>query len=59
MLFDKVCVHTFSQGGQHLVVDGNSGAVHVVDGETLTLIKRICDNDRIHGPDDLKELLEI
>ena len=57
-MFDKACVHTFCQGSQNLVVDGNSGAVHVVDGETLTLIQGICNNDRIRGLDDLKELLE-
>lgn len=59
MLLDKVCVHTFSQGGQSLVVDGNSGAVHVVDGETLALIKRICDNNCVHSLGDLKAFLDL
>lgn len=57
MLFDKTCVHTFSQGGQHVVVDGNSGAVHVVDEEALALIEGICTNDCLKSSDDLKKYL--
>lgn len=58
MLFDKTCVHSFSQGGEHLVVDGNSGAVHVVDGEGLALIEMICSDDMLQSAEDLQELLE-
>jgi uncharacterized protein len=59
VLLDKVCVHTFSQGDQNIVVDGNSGAVHVVDGETLTVIQRICAEERIQSVEDLKEFLDL
>ena len=57
MLFDKTCVHIFSQGGQHLVIDGNSGAVHVVDSEVMDLIGEICVRDDIQNQADLEQFL--
>lgn len=57
-MFDKACVHTFSQGGQDLVVDGNSGAVHVVDAQALELIKEIKGNDSIQDLTELSEFLK-
>lgn len=59
MLFDKACVHAFSQGGRHLVVDGNSGAVHVVDGESLALIERIRRDHRLQSAADLQKFLQL
>lgn len=46
-MLEKKCVHTFTQGGQHIVVDGNSGAVHVVDEYALRVIEEILQNGRI------------
>lgn len=57
MLFDKVCVHTFHHGGLDLVVDGNSGAVHVVDAVAADLIRAICDNEQIQNLEDLQQFL--
>ena len=53
-LLDKVCVHCYTQNGQHLVVDGNSGAVHVVDEEALDLIENIKANPEIQTLQDLQ-----
>lgn len=58
-MFDKTCVHAFSQAGQHLVVDGNSGAVHVVDLPTLNLIQEICQNEEIRTIEDLEKFLKL
>lgn len=57
MLLDKTCVHTFTQGGQNLVVDGNSGAVHVVDDQAMDLIRRVCANEEIQNLRDLETCL--
>lgn len=57
MLLDKTCVHTFTQGGQNLVVDGNSGAVHVVDDQAMDLIRRVCANEEIQNLRDLETFL--
>lgn len=57
-MLDKVCVHGFSQGLQHVVVDGNSGAVHVVDEGALALILRIKANDNIQTYQELRTLLD-
>ncbi|HKM42423.1 MAG TPA: thioether cross-link-forming SCIFF peptide maturase [Limnochordia bacterium] len=57
-MFDKACVHTFSQGGQNLVIDGNSGAVHVVDAQAMASIQEICAREDIQNFEDLKEFLE-
>lgn len=56
-LLDKTCVHTFSQGGVHLAVDGNSGAVHVLDTDALELINLIKDSDRLQSAADLERFL--
>ncbi len=58
MLFEKACVHTYSQGGQNLVVDGNSGAVHVLDTEAMSLIREACARDDIQNLEDLDEFLK-
>lgn len=57
-MLDKTCVHTFSQNGQHLAVDGNSGAVHVLDLEALEMIDRILADGDLRTKDDLKEFLK-
>jgi len=57
LLLDKTCVHTFTQGGQNLVVDGNSGAVHVVDDQAMDLIRRVCANEEIQNLRDLETFL--
>lgn len=56
-LLDKTCVHTFSQNGQHLAVDGNSGAVHLLDTQALELINLIKDQPEIQTTADLQEFL--
>ena len=56
-MLDKTCVHTFTQGGQNLVVDGNSGAVHVVDDQAMDLIRRVCANEEIQNLRDLETFL--
>ncbi|MCK9526466.1 MAG: 4Fe-4S cluster-binding domain-containing protein, partial [Limnochordia bacterium] len=57
-MFEKACVHTYSQGGQNLVVDGNSGAVHVLDTEAMSLIREACARDDIQNLEDLDEFLK-
>ena len=57
-MLEKICVHTFSQGGQNLAVDGNSGAVHVLDAQALALVNAIKDDDLIQNLHDLKKFVE-
>ena len=56
-MFDKSCVHTFTQGGLHLAVDGNSGAVHLLDAQALALITSIIEDDTVHDLGALVEFL--
>ncbi|HHU62422.1 MAG: thioether cross-link-forming SCIFF peptide maturase [Bacillota bacterium] len=53
-MLDKSCVHYFIQNDKHLVVDGNSAAVHVVDELAYELIKSIDENDNLHSIDKLR-----
>ncbi|NMB02809.1 MAG: thioether cross-link-forming SCIFF peptide maturase [Firmicutes bacterium] len=53
-MLDKTCVHTFSQKGQHLAVDGNSGAVHVLDTQALDLINLIREDQEMQSIADLR-----
>lgn len=57
-MLDKTCVHTYSQGGLHFVVDGNSGAVHVVDDAALELIALLKSRDDLETREDLARFLE-
>ena len=52
-MLDKSCVHSFSQNDLHLVVDGNSGAVHVVDEKALEVIQTILNNEDLHTREDI------
>jgi len=56
-LLDKSCVHTYSQGGLHFAVDGNSGAVHLLDDAALELINLIISERGIENRADLTEFL--
>jgi uncharacterized protein len=57
-LLDKSCVHTFTQGGLHLAVDGNSGAVHVLDNQALALITQIRQDHSLQTRDDLAQFIQ-
>ncbi len=46
-MLEKKCVHTFSRKGRNIVVDGNSGAVHVVDHWALQVIEEVRRNSKI------------
>lgn len=52
-MLDKTCVHTFTQGGLHFAVDGNSGAVHMLDDAALELVTLIKSNDSLQTREDL------
>lgn len=58
-MLDKTCVHAFQQGGHNLVVDGNSGAVHVVDDQALALIRAVCASESVQNLNDLAPYLEL
>lgn len=53
MLLEKSCVHCFSQGGQYIVVDGNSGAVHLLDEFAFNVVGRILAEDDVTTKDDI------
>lgn len=57
-MLDKTCVHYFSHKGQHLVVDGNSGAVHLLTKLGLELIETIIYNDEVNNIQSLGQYLE-
>ena len=57
-MLDKSCVHTFTQGGLHLAVDGNSGAVHVLDDQALALITQIRQDHSLQTRDDLAQFIQ-
>ena len=58
-MLDKTCVHVFSQGGLHFAVDGNSGAVHVLDDTALELITSILESDKIASREDIVQYLKL
>ena len=57
-MLEKTCVHCFSQNGLNLVVDGNSGAVHVVDDQALAIIQTILDNEELQTQEDLAKFFQ-
>ena len=52
-MLEKTCVHCFQQKDLYIVVDGNSGAVHVVDELAFGLIQRIKDSTDVQTKADL------
>lgn len=57
-MLDKTCVHTFSQGEVQLAVDGNSGAVHLLDQAAFDLINLILEEEGIQTREQLRSFLE-
>lgn len=56
MLLHKTCVHCFEQGGEYIVVDGNSGAVHLVDEPAHQVVSRILADQSIKTRDQAAAL---
>ena len=50
---EAIVIHRYQNNGYHIVLDVNSGAVHVVDEEAYDVIGVL---DEIEGPHDLKSI---
>ncbi len=50
------CVHSFAKDNHHFVVDGNSGAIHVVDAPAAALIDALKDRGEMFHDDDIRSL---
>src|SRR5690554_6751820 len=49
-------MHRFSQGGQYIVVDGNSGAVHLLDEAAFNVVGRILSEPDVTTKDNIGAL---
>lgn len=54
LLLDKTCVHCFEQDGEYIVVDGNSGAVHLLDEPAYQVVKAILADPKIQTREDAR-----
>lgn len=57
MVLDKQCVHCFTYDGEHIVVDGNSGAVHLLDEPAYQVVQRILAEPDIQATEQVQALV--